>query len=447
MAWSSAPGKVLICGGYLVVETPHIGLSIGVTARFRTRVVEDVPTSSDDFEIRILSPQFKAEFVFAMTEVDGEIRINQQSGPNSPFLLLGVLYSLASVRLQSQLAFPAGRSLTLELLASNDFYSQRNFLEAQGKTVTVANLRAVPEHQPLVGEVSKTGLGSSAAMTVSLVGCIHKHFECADAVEIIHRVAQVAHSVAQGKIGSGFDVYTATYGTCIYQRFPAALVEAMMAGSCVPSSASLQSLRACIDPSRSWVTALAFRGLPRYFKLLLADIHQGGSSTPGMVAKVMAWRKSVAGEEGNPWDLLASSNAQFVQLLQQLAEHAAANTAEYDAAISTFVSSKTQLDASHLLLQASSAAATCRGLLRQVGELAGVEIEPLLLQPLLDATLALPGVFTVGCPGAGGFDAVYALALGDEAASQVEQFWESYPQLHVCPLLVREDARGMELGP
>ena len=67
MAWSSAPGKVLICGGYLVVETPHIGLSIGVTARFRTRVVEDVPTSSDDFEIRILSPQFKAEFVFAMT--------------------------------------------------------------------------------------------------------------------------------------------------------------------------------------------------------------------------------------------------------------------------------------------------------------------------------------------------------------------------------------------
>lgn len=38
-------------------------------------------------------------------------------------------------------------------------------------------------------------------------------------LEIIHSVAQVAHCVAQGKIGSGFDVSCAVYGSQRYVRF------------------------------------------------------------------------------------------------------------------------------------------------------------------------------------------------------------------------------------
>jgi hypothetical protein len=32
----SAPGKVLITGGYLVLERPHAGIVLGTTARFRS---------------------------------------------------------------------------------------------------------------------------------------------------------------------------------------------------------------------------------------------------------------------------------------------------------------------------------------------------------------------------------------------------------------------------
>lgn len=36
MPTASAPGKVLLCGGYLVLERPNVGLVVAVSARFRT---------------------------------------------------------------------------------------------------------------------------------------------------------------------------------------------------------------------------------------------------------------------------------------------------------------------------------------------------------------------------------------------------------------------------
>ncbi|GLJ28441.1 hypothetical protein SUGI_0559600 [Cryptomeria japonica] len=71
-------------------------------------------------------------------------------------------------------------------------------------------------------ELAKTGLGSSAAMTTAVVASILHYLglvnvptkACAknadnmtDAdLNLVHAVSQTAHCVAQGKIGSGFDV-------------------------------------------------------------------------------------------------------------------------------------------------------------------------------------------------------------------------------------------------
>jgi phosphomevalonate kinase len=70
-----------------------------------------------------------------------------------------------------------------------------------------------------VVQVAKTGMGSSAALTTSLVGSLLQFFEVVDLsrksdldLTIVHNVAQLAHSIAQGKIGSGFDVSAAVYG-------------------------------------------------------------------------------------------------------------------------------------------------------------------------------------------------------------------------------------------
>ena len=62
-------------------------------------------------------------------------------------------------------------------------------------------------------------------------------------------------------------------------------------------------------------------------------------------------------------------------------------------------------------------------------------IEPDEQTALCDGTMELPGVIACGVPGAGGYDAVFALCIGDEAVSKVAAYWEGYQRVSVCPLL------------
>ena len=72
-------------------------------------------------------------------------------------------------------------------------------------------------------------MGSSAALATSLVGALLQWFGVirlgqragGEDRRVLHNLAQLAHAVAQGKIGSGFDVAAAVYGTQMYQRFSA----------------------------------------------------------------------------------------------------------------------------------------------------------------------------------------------------------------------------------
>ena len=66
-------------------------------------------------------------------------------------------------------------------------------------------------------------MGSSAALTTSLVGSLLQFFGIVRIGyrkqekdrQLIHNLSQLVHSSAQGKIGSGFDVSAAVYGLFI----------------------------------------------------------------------------------------------------------------------------------------------------------------------------------------------------------------------------------------
>jgi phosphomevalonate kinase len=493
---ASAPGKVLICGGYLVVEAPHVGISIGVNAMFTTEVVAVSPAAPAGVTLpdgaicfSVESPQFGATFNFIVTgDATNGVSVAQPEGERaSPFLFNAVLtvcahaLGVAGKQNVAELLPEGARAVSLRLLAGNDFYSQRNYIESKGEKVSVSSLRAVPPHNPLVGAVSKTGLGSSAALTTSVVAALVCYLEKirppqAEGVnlrdvdqEVVHRLAQVAHSVAQGKIGSGFDVYTAAYGTCAYTRFPALRVEGVMKGSAKLTTLLPATILETIAPSVEWVPKAVIPGggrftmLPRNVNLMLADIHEGGSETPGMVAKVMAWRKALpqsTADATNLWDALAANNADFIRALIDLLDEAEEDPVAYSAGLKLAAAAPsaqwaeiaaagdaTKPGAQHTLAlfeKARACAAGCRQKLRAVGEGAGVEIEPPKLTPLLDATLRMPGVLAAACPGAGGYDAIFALVIGkEEECRAVESFWESYTDLSVCPLLVREAGSGL----
>lgn len=58
-------------------------------------------------------------------------------------------------------------------------------------------------------------------MTTSLVAALMHHLVPSSELskELIHNLAQYAHSLAQGKVGSGFDVSSAVHGSHEYVRF------------------------------------------------------------------------------------------------------------------------------------------------------------------------------------------------------------------------------------
>ena len=80
----SAPGKVLLAGGYLVVDRAHTGLVFGLDARIHV-LVEPLATSSGVTldEIIVRSPQFKdAEwrYGYRVVEDNGSIEVVQLKG-------------------------------------------------------------------------------------------------------------------------------------------------------------------------------------------------------------------------------------------------------------------------------------------------------------------------------------------------------------------------------
>ncbi|KAJ3116449.1 phosphomevalonate kinase [Physocladia obscura] len=80
--------------------------------------------------------------------------------------------------------------------------------------------------------------------------------------------------------------------------------------------------------------------------------------------------------------------------------------------------------------------------------LAKVPVEPELQTRLLDSITGAPGVIMAGVPGAGGFDAIFALIVEPEESGvnrkQVETIWSRWTESNVGPLLAGADVnRGL----
>lgn len=122
---------------------------------------------------------------------------------------------------------------------------------------TAASLTQLPHFMPTgttLKDVHKTGLGSSAALITSLVSALlfHLHvisqtsfgesqdqspskepYSGIEGKKLAHNLAQFIHCLAQGKIGSGFDIAAAVFGSQIYTRFNPEVIQAFMEGDTV----------------------------------------------------------------------------------------------------------------------------------------------------------------------------------------------------------------------
>jgi phosphomevalonate kinase len=156
-------------------------------------------------------------------------------------------------------------------------------------------------------------------------------------------------------------------------------------------------------------------GLSHGLKMILADVC-GGSESPSMARQILAWKASQSPIQEAYWEKLASINPRIIQLLKDN-DFEGLRIAFQDARIS----------------------------LKQMGEAAGVPVEPDEQTMLADATSAIHGAVCCVVPGAGGYDALACLYEGGEATKEkIGDLWANWNHngTKICPLAVEAESAG-----
>lgn len=307
------------------------------------------------------------------------------------------------------------------VLADNDYYSAApsstpssssppSGSETSSTTPQPPPSRFASFPVPLSG-AHKTGLGSSAALVTALTASLLGHYlprEAFDAATakgktVLHNLAQAAHCAAQGKVGSGFDVAAAVWGSCLYRRFSPAVLGGLGEVGGRGFGGRLQAL---VDDEQGgvgvvpvWDAEIGKEGVkvPEGVAVRMCDV-DCGSQTVGMVKKVLKWRVENEGESKGLWEELHRRNEGLAEVLRT------GETGEIREKVRGV-----------------------RELIRKMGEKSGVPIEPESQTELLDALEGVEGVYGGVVPGAGGYDALALLVRDDdETTERLKEFLERW---------------------
>lgn len=236
---------------------------------------------------------------------------------------------------------------------------------------------------------AKSGLGSSAAVTVATVAAVlalhDVDFENSAGKEVVHKLAQFTHCTSQGKVGSGFDVAASTFGAIEYSRFSPELIGADVSD---------------VVGGQNWDYFVKPMQLPRVFTAVIANIPNTSTSTIKMMAGIKPFKENYPDE--------------YNALFAKLNEH-----------------NKTALNALRALTKGTEslqefriAFDASRSLVKKLGEKSGVEIESNAFSELIEDSKQ-HGAFVALLPGAGGGDSIAALCLSPRDASRLKSFWNS----------------------
>jgi len=258
-------------------------------------------------------------------------------------------------------------------------------------------------------------------------------------------------------VGSGFDVSAAVFGSHIYTRFNPAVLHGLMNDEALRS----QPLHLVLAPTnKAWDYAVKPFELPPLTRLMLADV-DAGSDTPSLVGKVLKWRSENPEEALALWTSIDRLNSRLAQTLVDLSKLYDEDTENYTTAVKYIASLQSiqwhanpfQPEEERPIIskfsEAHEVSQAIRAEMRQMGELAGVPIEPREQTELLDACISLAGIIGGGVPGAGGYDAIWLLVCDPVDASpdvrpleRVESAWSEYKDLDVSPLSAVESLAG-----
>ena len=328
---------------------------------------------------------------------------------SNKFVETALAYCLTYVSVYRQSSL---HSASVTILADRDYYSSTG----PSGSELLSSEKGFPDFKVPLHEAHKTGLGSSAALVTALVAALLTYYLPTEIISLkseigkarVHNLAQAAHCAAQGKVGSGFDIAAAVYGSCIYRRFSSSILAGLVEFDSENFSTRLRAVVEDADQSNSWDMEIhkSHAVIPDGLRLVMCDV-DCGSETVGMANRVLAWRKDNPQDAARLWKALQKENEYLAKELLRLAQmpNLSLNNIE-------------NLRSSILRIRSS---------IREMSAKADVPIEPNVQTELLDACSQISGVVGGVVPGAGGFDAI-ALLVEDrrEVLSALSEFLGNY---------------------
>lgn len=422
----SAPGKALVAGGYLVLEPIYDAYVTALSCRMHAVVKGE---ESDRYEVTVKSPQF-VEGEWHYVKKEGIVEANDRK---NPFLEAAVLAVTEYVKPQQ------GYSLSVTIYSDPGFHTQAN--AEVHKSLNGEKLFLY--HSKPITEVEKTGLGSSASLVTVVTTALLSYFNVSD-IDVIHNLAQIAHCKAQGKIGSGFDVAAAVYGSIKYRRFDPGIINDYLHQEAAIGSVVDQNWHFTHDPC----------ALPPRVSLLMGDI-KGGSETPRLVSKVLNWKKSFPAESDQLYCDLNDANSSLITALSQLHQCYNEDAETYNRNIDFLskrsmdyitsfltISKKTET-VLQPFLNLSNSIKAIRSNLRALTRFTNATIEPPSQTVLLNQCCTLPGVIGGVVPGAGGYDAICLLVVSSSIDTIISSTKQDSRFDNVTWLNLKEQSSGV----
>ena len=300
-----AYGKSLISGNYAITEDNVSGISLGLSSSFYAYKKKILP---EEQKVTVITPQFNDNYAYKysysldnLNPIQNNFKLENHLGDNI-FLenLLKVVfeYLLGSNSLKN-------KGMQIELFEDKEFLSP-NCYRNNHKVQSYVDPKS--KYQSFIENISvsqKTGIGSSACFIVSIVGLLVEQLsEKIIQKEIIEVLSLVAYFIATNKIGSGFDIATAVYGTIKFERIPKNDIETLLEiiNTNGPSSKFAEKIediatKRKMNTNEGFVLKNLFNGINEYkikdkFKVYLVDFAIGEASVP-MVKNVSEyWNKN-----------------------------------------------------------------------------------------------------------------------------------------------------------
>jgi len=374
-----APGKILWIGGYSVLERPNLGLVTTVDAHVSANI-----KSTEDSDLVIESPNLKGQITGSINLNTGMISINVPD----ELLLMKTAIEIAS-----------------------------RYVASLGKQVEGMHVKTRNDHalayRTVNGKVVKSGLGSSAAVTVAVIGSILNAYGIIPSdKEALHKLSQLAHSMATGRVGSGFDIAAATYGTIIYTRYSPSILRDF------PLNYTNNDLKGLVDGD--WDYKIEKIMMPKNFNLSFAKFVGEGMVTTSAVGSISEFKT----RDPKAYD----------SIINEINEE---NTSAADAL------KRVKGGKEGALEEFRDAFEKGRALTKKLGILSNVGIEPDDCTRLIEDSKE-NGAFVAKLPGAGGKDAISAISLDTDSQTNLEKFWSSNSTLEVIRLNVANDGFQLE---